>query len=156
MKGRGRFVALAGVLVATVGGTYALASGDDQHASSRDTTRQGLIARLPYVGTLTWRCDDEQRFFTELRLPKPGATVFVSVTADGVPVWRGRQVNPKPAPEPTRAVPPPALRTQTWTIRYHHMPATAKVVVRLRFAAPRPEVECLVSHAAIDVRRTPH
>jgi hypothetical protein len=82
--------------------------------------------------------------------------VFVSVTSDGKEVWRGRQVNPKPPPERTIVGPLRALERQNWAIRYHHAPATLKVAARMRFAAPRPEVECLVAHAAIDVRRTAH
>ena len=155
MDGRARFVAVTGALFAASGGVFALASRGEPDAA-RETTRQGLVARLPYVGTLTWRCDDEQRFFTTLRLPTPGATVFVGVTSDGEILWRRSQVNPKPAPERTVVGPFRALERQTWTIRYHHMPATIRVIARLRFAAPRPEVECLVAHAGIDVRRTAH
>src|ERR1700754_3550052 len=43
--------------------------------SVRETPYQGLIARLPHIGALTWRCDDEQRFFTKLTLETPGAGV---------------------------------------------------------------------------------
>src|SRR5687767_3442702 len=112
---------------------------------ARETPYGGLVARLPHIGTLTWRCDDEQRFFTKLTLETPGASVTAGLTSDGETVFRGRQVHPLPPPRHGSAGPFGARRTQRWTIRYHHKPATLKVVARLRFAAPRPGVECLVS-----------
>jgi hypothetical protein len=132
------------------------ASAADASGAVRETPRQGLVARLPRVGTLTWRCDRKQRFFTELTLPSPGATVFVGIESDGKRVWRRRQVNPAVTPEATVVGPFRALERQTWTIRYHHAPATLRVVARLRFAAPPPRAECLVTHAGIDIRRRPH
>jgi hypothetical protein len=118
-------------------------------APRRETPRQGLVATVPYVGRLTWRCDDNRRFSTRLTLPAPGATVTAGVVTDGKPVVRRR---------PVRSVfgPSPARRSQTWTIRYHHKPATVLAIVRLRFAASRITGDCQVTHAKIDVRRTPH
>jgi hypothetical protein len=43
---------------------------------------------------------------------------------------------PVPAPKRTVVGPFTAVRRQTWTIRYHHKPATLTVIARLRFAAP--------------------
>jgi hypothetical protein len=161
---RGGFVGILAIVAACC--AYALVPSDDPRparaatpnaaALTRETPYQGVVARLPYVGTLTWRCNREQIFSTRLALPTPGATVTVSVSSDGVPVWRNRRVDPAVPPKRTIAGPFRARETQTWRIRYHHKPATLAVVARLRFAAPRPEVECLVSHAEIDVRRTPH
>ena len=122
----------------------------------RETPEQGLVARLPHIGTLTWRCDDQRRFFSRLTLETPGASVTAGLTSDGQSVFRGRRVDPLPSPRHGSAGPFEARRTQTWTIRYHHEPATLRVVARLRFAAPRPEVECLVKRSVVDTRRTPH
>jgi hypothetical protein len=133
--------------------TAALADSAAEAAS--ESPRSGLVAELPYVGTLRWRCAGERRFFTTLTPPSPGATVFVGVRSDGKRIWRNRRVDPRP-PEPTVAGPFRARRRQTWTIRYHHAPATVKVIARLRFAAPRADAECLVSSAKIETRRTPH
>jgi hypothetical protein len=123
---------------------------------TRETPYGGVVARLPFVGTLTWRCDDERRFFTQLTLPSPGATVLVGLEADGTRVWRRRPVHPRPPPRRAVAGPFAAVRDQTWTIRYHHMPATLTVIARLRFAAPRSRSDCVVSRTNIQVRRTPH
>jgi hypothetical protein len=122
----------------------------------RETAQSGLVARLPYVGELTWRCDDEHGFSTELELPSPGATVFVSLTSDGEPRWRNGRVDPVPAPKRTSVGPFPALDRQTWTIRYSHKPATLTVRVRLGFSAPPPPSHCLVSRTSVEVRRTAH
>ena len=122
----------------------------------RETPYQGLVARLPRIGTLTWRCDDERRFFTTLTLETPGAGVTAGLASDGETVFRGRLVNPLPPPRHGAAGPFEARKTQTWTIRYHHEPATLRVVARLRFAAPRPNVECLVARSVVGTRRTPH
>ena len=152
--------------LAAAGATYAVAAEPDEVQSSarrtdavrpaRETPFQGLVARLPHIGTLTWRCDDERRFFTKLTLETPGAGVTASLTSDGETVFRGRLVQPLAPPRHGGAGPFEARRTQTWTIRYHHKPATLKVVARVRFAAPRPGVECLVKRSVVDTRRTPH
>ena len=73
----------------------------------RETPYQGLVARLPHIGTLTWRCDDQRRFFTELTLETPGASVTAGLTSDGQTVFRGRRVDPLPRrgtapPDPSR------------------------------------------------------
>jgi hypothetical protein len=115
-----------------------------------------VIARLPFVGTLTWRCDDERRFTTRLILPAPGASVSVSLTADGTRLWRNRRVNPVRAPKPTVIGPFAAVRSQTWAIRHHHKPATMKVIARLRFAALPSRGQCVVSRTSIEVRRRAH
>jgi hypothetical protein len=147
-------------LAAAVAGVVLVASNqpyDSNEASAADageeTLRQGLVAQLPYVGTLSWRCDRKRRFFTKLTRQSPGATVFVGIESDGERVWRRRRVDPALPPEATVIGPFRALERQTWTIRYHHAPATVRVVARLRFAA-RPRGDCLVSHAEIDVRRS--
>jgi hypothetical protein len=125
-------------------------------STTRETPFGGVVARLPFVGTLTWRCDAEQRFFTGLTLPSPGASLLVGLDADGRQVWRRRQVNPVPPPKRTVVGPFRALRSQTWTIRYHHKPATLKVTAALRFAAPHSRSQCVVSRASIQLRRTAH
>jgi hypothetical protein len=164
-----RATRLSVVLVSSVaaGAAYALAASPakvdetggartQQRSLLRETPYRGVVARLPHIGTLTWRCDDEQRFFTKLTLETPGAGVTASLTSDGETVFRGRLVQPLAPPRHGGAGPFEARRTQTWTIRYHHKPATLKVVARVRFAAPRPGVECLVKRSVVDTRRTPH
>jgi hypothetical protein len=121
-----------------------------------ETSRGGVVARLPFAGTLLWRCNRERRFATRLALPRPGATVLVSLTADGKRVWHRRQVNPVSAPRRTVVGPFAAVRRQTWTIRYHHKPATLVAIARLRFAAPPSRSQCVVSRTNIEVRRTAH
>ncbi|MEA2363990.1 MAG: hypothetical protein QOD71_3135 [Thermoleophilaceae bacterium] len=123
--------------------------------AARELNDAGLVARLPFVGTLAWRCDDERRFYTQLTLPRPGATVFVTLDADRKPIWRGKQVNPDPAPRRTVVGPFSAVRGQTWVISYNHEPATLKVVARLRFAAPPSRSQCVVS-STIRTHRTAH
>ena len=111
----------------------------------------GLVAELPFVGKLTWGCDAPGRYFTRLRLPDPGATVFVSLVSVGRRVLRNRQVDPHPTdPARSGARPFRTSRSQTWTIRYHHKPATVRVVARLRFASA--EVVCVPARSVIDVR----
>jgi hypothetical protein len=165
-----RLVGPVALLASAIGAYELLALGDEsgpatatpaspQQADApptRETPYGGVVARLPFVGTLTWRCDDERRFVTYLTLPNPGATVLVSLEADGTRVWRRRPVHPRPAPKPAVAGPFPAVRHQTWTIRYHHKPATLRVIARLRFAAPRSRSQCVVSRTNLEVRRTPH
>jgi hypothetical protein len=138
---------------ATAAPTIAQRAGEP---TTRERPYEGVVARLPFVGTLTWRCDDERRFSTQLTLPSPGATVFVSLDADGRRVWRRRQVNPVPAPERTMVGSFAAVRRQTWTIRYHHKPATLTVIARLRFAAPPSRSQCVVSRTNIEIRRAAH
>ena len=83
-----------GWLVAAVIAAAAAAAAATAHGPpTRETTHSGLIARLPHVGTLTWRCDREGRFSTLLRLPKPGATVYVGLVSDGSSVWISDTVN---------------------------------------------------------------
>lgn len=145
--------ALGAVLVG-----LALASTTSQggRAPAQGTTEEredrGVIAQLPFVGTLSWRCERtgrSARFFTRLTLPDPGATVFVSVSSDGKRVVRDQQVDPPASP-----VTFPAGRRQAWTIRYDHKPATLTVRVRLRFGLPREDGPgCVVTRSTIDVRR---
>jgi hypothetical protein len=123
---------------------------------TRELPNAGLVARLPFVGDLTWRCEDAGRVSTRLTLPSPGATVYASLTADGKRIWREKQVDPDPAPRRTVVGPTAALRRQTWVIRYNHKPATLKVIARLRFAAQVSRSQCVVSAARIEIRRTPH
>jgi len=82
--------------------------------------------------------------------------VTAGLTSDGQTGFRGRRVDPLPPPRHGTAGPVEARRTQTWTIRYHPEPATLEVVARLSFAAPRPQVECLVKRSVVETRRTPH
>jgi hypothetical protein len=82
--------------------------------------------------------------------------VSVTLTADGTQLWHDRRVNPVPAPRRTVIGPFAAVRTQTWAIRYHHKPATMKVVARLRFASSPSRGQCVVSRTNIEVRRTAH
>jgi hypothetical protein len=115
-----------------------------------------VVARVPFVGTLAWRCDREGSFSTRLIHPAPGASITVSLESDGAQVWRRRRVDPAPAPRATVVGPFPADRNQVWTIRYSHKPATLKVVARLRFAAPASRSQCVVARTGIRVRRIAH
>jgi hypothetical protein len=114
-----------------------------------ETPQRGLVAQLPFVGTLTWSCDQQQRFRTRLTLPDPGATVFVGLVSDGRRVLRNRPVHP----HHQAAGPFGARRTQTWTIRHHHKSASLTVVVKLRFTASG--AACAVARTDIRIRRTP-
>ena len=151
----GRVLRLCGLAIGLLG-CAAGASGHSTGAPGRETPYSGVVARLPFVGTLTWRCDEQRRFFTRLALPRPGATVFVSLNADGRRVWRRRRVDPRGGRERTVVGPFRAVRRQTWTIRYHHAPATLRVVARLRFSAPPSRAQCVVARASIEIARTPH
>lgn len=124
--------------------------------STRESSFAGVVARLPFVGTLTWRCDQQQRFFTQLTLPSPGATVHVSLASDGAQVWRHRRVDPVLPPKRTVVGPFQAVRHQTWTVRYRHKPATLTATARLRFAARPSRGQCVVARTNIEVRRTAH
>jgi hypothetical protein len=62
-------------------------------------------------------------------------------------------VNPLPAPRRTVVGPFRALRRQSWNIRYHHKPATLRVVARLRFGASPSRAECVVCRTDIEIRR---
>jgi hypothetical protein len=53
-----------------------------------------LLATLPEVGRLTWRCDLDGRSSTMLTLPLPGSSLDVSVKPDGRQVFKGRRLNP--------------------------------------------------------------
>jgi hypothetical protein len=126
-------------------------SPGNQPPLSLETADSGLIARLPFVGTLRWNCLGG-RFETYLYPPQ--ATVFVSLTADGRHVFRRRRVDPSPNPD-TRIIvgtPKPARRTQTWTVTYNHKPATIRVTARLRFRASN--FNCRVAHTEISAQRT--
>jgi hypothetical protein len=148
--------ALAGVCAAGAHFAASEASPRAEGALARETDRGGVVARLPFIGTLAWRCDEERRFSTRLIHPAPGASLTVGLESDSVRVWRRRRVDPVPAPRDTVIGPFPAQRRQVWTIRYHHKPATLTVAARLRFAAPASRSECVVSRADIRVRRTAH
>ncbi len=146
-----RFGWLVAAVIAAAG-VAAAATADGP--PTRETAYSGLIARLPHVGALTWRCDREKRFSTLLRLPKAGATVYVGLVSDGRRIWRHRRVDPAPAPKRTIVGPFRADRRQGWTIRYHHKPASLVVGVRLQFTAGPPVFSCRVSRSFIDVRDT--
>jgi hypothetical protein len=113
----------------------------------------GLVATLPFVGTLVWHCE-EKGFVTQL-FP-PDATIFASLVADGKRVWKHRRVDPLPDPRTKLVVGSPgfAQRSQTWTITYRHAPATIRVTARLRFR--RSDSQCVVARSAISTRRIPH
>ena len=146
-----RFGWLVAAVIAAAGVAAAAAADGPP---TRETAYSGLIAHLPHVGTLTWRCDREGRFFTVLRLPRPGATVHAGLVSDARRIWRHRRVDPAPAPKRTIVGPFRADRRQSWTIRYHHKPASLVVSVRLRFTAGPSAFSCRVSRSFIDVRDT--
>jgi len=132
------------------------ATARSANESSGETTVQGLVAQLPFVGSLSWECDPlrdiSRRFTTSLALPEPGATVFASLWADGRQIWTRRKINPSPNPRTTQVMSsPPAARRQTWEITHHHKPATVRVTAKLQFRAT-PE-RCLVSPVKIVTRR---
>ncbi len=114
----------------------------------------GLVAALPFVGSLTWHCEEGgERFATQLW--PPDATIYVSLSADGRRVWKRKRVDPLANPKVKLLVGTPlARRSQTWTISYHHKPATISVTARLRFRAS--EGQCVIAHSAITTHRTPH
>ena len=160
---RARFLASAALvgLVSVLG--YALIDGsgepdraigsvDDQGERSRYLGRSRLIATLPAVGRLTWRCDESGRSSAALTLPRPGDSVFVTVVSDGRPVFKRRQLDPGPRNERGRlATPLERVRQQSWRIRYHHKPGPVLAVVRARFARDRGG-DCFVPRATTDVR----
>jgi len=114
----------------------------------------GLVGVLPFVGTLTWRCEEGGARFATLLYP-PDATIYVSLRADGRRVWHHRRIDPHPNPKVSILVGTPLVRrSQTWTISYHHMPATIRVTARLRFRSS--DSQCVVARSAITTRRVPH
>ena len=151
-------IALASVLgYAALGGTdapeRAAGSGVDRaHASRAAGGYSTLIATLPEVGRLTWRCDFDGRSSTTLTLPLPGSGVDVSVESDGRRVFKDRQFDP-PASNKRHgrlSTPLQRVRRQRWTIGYHH-PHPLTAIVRIRFALNRGG-ECFVPRAVTDVR----
>jgi hypothetical protein len=112
----------------------------------RETTNSGLIAQLPHVGTLTWRCDRRLRFVTRLTLPGLPATVFVTLTSDGRRVWTRKQLDAGSL----RA--PPASVSQAWTVSFHHKDATQTSTASLRFGRSKQTIECAVLRATIRTR----
>jgi hypothetical protein len=151
--------AVAAIAAVCAAGAHLPASeepGAGVGASVRETSSGGVVARVPFVGTLAWRCDREGRFSSRLIHPAPGASITVSLESDGAQVWRRRRVDPAPAPRDTVVGPFSADRNQVWTIRYSHKPATLKVVARLWFAAPASRSQCVVARTGIRVRRIPH
>jgi len=152
--------AVGAVLVGlALASTTSQGGGAPAEGATEEREDRGVIAQLPFVGTLTWRCERtgrSARFFTRLTLPDRGATVFVWVSSDGERVVRNRQVDPKDSPERGGTEPFPATRRQAWTIRYHHEQATITVRARLRFGLPEADGPgCLVRRSIIDVRRRP-
>jgi hypothetical protein len=149
-------VALAGVVV------YVLVDGGDDSeraegpVAGRVAAYEGpsrLIAELPEVGRLTWRCDTKGRFAATLTLALPGSGVDISVASDGRQVFEGRRLDP-PASTSRRgrlATPFEHVRQQSWRIRYHHKPAPMLASVRIRYASDGG-VDCFVPHATTDVR----
>ena len=143
-------IALAGVLV-----LVASPWRDGNGSSAQSIDGDGVVVRLPDIGTLRWSCEGTSaspRFRTRLVLPEVGASVFVWVTSDGAPVARNRQIDPRFEGKGGVAGPYTARRRQTWRITYHHKPASFDVRVRLRFAGP-PDVQCMVSRPLVDIRR---
>jgi hypothetical protein len=114
----------------------------------------GLVAELPFVGALTWSCQEQKGaplFAVQLEPPK--ATIYVSLTADGHRVWKRKRIDPLPNRREVW-ISPPALRSQTWTITHRHAPATIRITARLRFAAS--ESQCVISRSTITTHRSPH
>jgi hypothetical protein len=152
-------VGLAGALASSlVGGSDEpdRAAGSVAGATDRSRAPGGyarLIAALPEVGRLSWRCDDEGRSSTTLALPRPGGTVSVSVESDGRRLFRAQRLDPPDPPEQAGrlATPFQRLRRQSWKIRYEHPPAPTLVDVHIRFARNRVG-ECFVPRATTDVR----
>ena len=163
---RVRFLApLAATALASVLGYAALdrthtpdrAAGSPVHRGDASRAFGGystLIASLPEVGRLTWRCDRDGRSSTTLTLPQPGSSVDVSVKSDGRQVFKDRQVDP-PASGKRHgrlATPLERVRRQRWRIGYHH-PHPVAAIVGVRFARNRGG-ECFVPRAVTDVRTT--
>jgi hypothetical protein len=142
-------IALACLAVAGCG------SGAQPRRPNHETNSSGLVARLPYLGDLTWRCGG-RRFSTRLIMPPPGASLTVGVQADRHTLWPKRQVHPRPNGGRTVVGPFAATARQTWSLGYHHMPATLAATVRLRFTAEPERGVCTVTATRISVRRTPH
>jgi hypothetical protein len=133
------------------------ASADDRGAPTpRETAYGGVVARVPYIGTLAWQCDRERHYSTRLVLPTPGATVFVNLTTDGHAVWRQHQVDPAPGGGPTVVGPFPLHRRQAWRIYYNHKAATITVVARLLVSPKSSRAQCVVSRAKLGIRRVAH
>lgn len=112
-----------------------------------------LIAALPEVGRLTWRCDREGRSSTTLALPRLGSTVAVTVGSDDRRLFKGKWLDP---PDPPRgdgrlATPFEHVRRQRWRIHYRHKPGTILARVRIRFARDE-DGDCFASRAITDVR----
>ena len=162
---RARFLASAALVgLASVLG-YALADGSGERdraigsVAGRSERSQnlggynGLIAKLPAVGRLTWRCDQSGRSSTTLTLPRPGDSVFVTVVSDGRRMFNRRQLDPAASPkeEGRLATPLERVRQQSWRIRYHHKPAPVLAAVRIRFGRDRGG-DCFVPRATTDVR----
>lgn len=162
---RARFLASAALAGSASVLGYALADGrgepdraigsvDDWGERSQNLgAYSGLIAKLPAVGRLTWRCDESGRSSTTLTLPRPGDTVFVTVVSDGRHVFNRRQLHPADPPNERGRLATPAerVRQQSWRVRYHHKPAPVRAVVRIRFARDRGG-DCFVPRATTDVR----
>ncbi len=131
----------------------AVGSGVDRARASRAAGGYStLIATLPEVGRLTWRCGLDGRSSTTLTLPLPGASVDVSVESDGRQVFKDRQFDPPASSKRHGRLSTPfeRVRRQRWRIGYHH-PHPLTAVVRIRFARNRGG-ECFVPRAVTDVR----
>ena len=113
----------------------------------KETLIGGLIAVLPQFGTLTWRCEGD-RFAVRLQRPKPISTIDVTVSTDGERVVAEKPVN--------RAYETPLAdaESQTWRMRWHHVPAQKRATVRLRFANST-HGDCFVRSASTSVRTDP-
>jgi hypothetical protein len=137
-------------------GPASAARGHTRDSSYPERPVSGLVAILPFVGSLTWQCEEGkegERFRTQLDPPE--ATIYVSLRADGKEVWHHKRVDPLPNPNVSLLVGTPlARRSQTLVVTYRHAPATIKVTARLRFAAS--ESQCVVARSTITTQRIPH
>ncbi len=162
---RVKFLApLLAIAVASVLGYAALDGTDAPHPAVGSGVDRGararggystLIANLPEIGRLTWRCGLTGRSSTALTLPLPGFSVDVTVDSDGRQVFRNRRLDP-PASNRRHgrlATPLEKVHRQRWRIRHYHPPGPVLAIVRIRFARNRGG-ECFVPRAVTDVRTT--
>jgi hypothetical protein len=133
-----------GVIVAML---IAAPAGLPSPSQARETAVDGVVTRIPYVGTLRWRCDARDRFYSALRIPERNATVITTLRSDGVLAWKRRALDPGQELES-----PAAAHRQYWRIRYRHSAATIVAHVRMRFASS-PNNGCRVARTSVVIRR---
>ncbi len=162
---RVKFLApLLAIAVASVLGYAALDETDAPDAAVGSAVGRGeaaiargsystLVANLPEIGRLTWRCDLTGRFSTVLTLPLPGSSVDVTVDSDGRQVFRNRRLDPSASGRRhgRLATPLEKVHRQRWRILHYHPPGPVLAIVRIRFARNRGG-ECFVPRAVTDVR----